>query len=134
VGLFGGPGEAAAEVANSDPAKWRDRMERIKLLREWIVGNLEAARQNQARYYDAHRRERYFAVGDQVLKRQHVLSSVAQHVSAKLATKFHGPFVIWRILSPVVYELVDTGGNSVGKVHVKDLKPYTLPLPPAGIS
>jgi len=68
-------------------------------------------------------------VGEQVLKRQHVLSSAAQHISTKLATKFHGPFVVLKILSPVVYELGDASGLSVGKIHVKDLKPYHAPFP-----
>jgi len=104
-------------------------MERIELLREWVTENLEAARQRQTKYYNSRRRERRFAVGEQVLKRQHVLSSAAQHISAKLATKFHGPFVVLKVLSPVVYELGDATGLSVGKIHVKDLKPYHSPFP-----
>ena len=67
-------------------------------------------------------------VGDQVLKRQHVLSSAAQGVSAKLATKFHGPFTVSRVLSPVVYELRDAANRPLGKIHVKDLKPYHAPI------
>jgi len=94
---------------------------------------LEAAQERQAKYYNRHRRERHFAIGDQVLKRQHILSSAAQRVSAKLSTKFHGPFVVQKALSPVVYELGDAAGNTVGKVHVKDLKPYYLPLDFLGV-
>ncbi|XP_071573155.1 uncharacterized protein [Temnothorax nylanderi] len=123
VNVFRGR-NGAAEVELADPEKWGERMARIRLLREWIVENLEAARQKQTRYYNLRKRDRQFAVGEQVLKRQHVLSSAAQHVSAKLATKFHGPFTVNRILSPVVYELADSLGNSMGKVHIKDLKPY----------
>lgn len=58
------------------------------------------------------------------MKRQHVLSSAAQHFVAKLATKFHGPFIVTKVLSPIVYELADPTGQSIGKIHVKDLKPY----------
>lgn len=105
-------------------------MERIQALRDWVIENLEAAHTRQARYYNLRRRDRRFAVGEQVLKRQHVLSSAAQNISAKLATKYHGPFTIARVLSPVVYELVDDSHRLIGKIHVKDLKPYSVPLNP----
>ncbi|XP_011687095.1 PREDICTED: uncharacterized protein LOC105449536 [Wasmannia auropunctata] len=120
--------EAAVDVVRADPAGWRDRMERLELLQEWVGENLETAQQRQAKYYNRHHRDRHFAVGEQVLKRHRVLSSGAQHFSAKLTKKFHGPFVIRRILSPVVYELADLTGSVVGKVHVKDLKPYLEPV------
>ncbi|XP_011699177.1 PREDICTED: uncharacterized protein LOC105456665 [Wasmannia auropunctata] len=45
-----------------------------------------------------------------------------------LATKYHGPFAVTRVLSPLVYELADAAGKSLGKVHVKDLKPYLEPV------
>lgn len=46
------------------------------------------------------------------------------------ATKFHGPFVIKRVLSPVVFELAELSGESIGKVHVKDLKSYNTSFDP----
>ncbi|XP_024880215.1 KRAB-A domain-containing protein 2-like [Temnothorax curvispinosus] len=124
VNLSRGREDEAVAVENSDPALWRERMEKIQQLRTWVVENLETARMKQTRYYNLRRRDRQFVVGDRVLKRQHVLSSAAQHVSAKLSTKFHGPFSVRKILSPVVYELADSLGNSIGKIHIKDLKPY----------
>ncbi|XP_011859954.1 PREDICTED: uncharacterized protein LOC105557348 [Vollenhovia emeryi] len=125
------PAEAAATAVElSNPQQWGQRMERMHTLRAWVVENLEAAREVQARHYDKGRRDRQYEVGAPVLKRQHVLSSAAQHVSAKLATKFHGPYTIAKILSPVVYELADPGGALAGKVHVKDLKPYHEPFGP----
>jgi hypothetical protein len=57
-----------------------------------------------------------FQVGDLVLKRQHVLSSAAQNIAAKIAPKFHGPFRVNKILSSVVYELLDLHDNFAGKV------------------
>ncbi|XP_025268292.1 uncharacterized protein K02A2.6-like [Camponotus floridanus] len=121
--------EQAVEVAETNPASWKERMERIKALREWIIENLEAAHEKQSRYYNLRRRDQRFAIGERVLKRQHILSSAAQNISAKLATKFHGPFTIAKILSPVVYELRDDAGRSLGKVHIKDLKLYNVPHP-----
>ncbi|KMQ84151.1 retrovirus-like pol polyprotein [Lasius niger] len=112
------------ELEVDDTAKWKERMERIQALRDWVIENLDAAHQRQAHYYNQHRRDRHFVIGDQVLKRQHVLSSAAHAVSAKLATKYHGPFTVTKVLSPVVYEFTDSEGKAIGKIHVKDLKPY----------
>jgi len=62
-----------------------------------------------------------------VLRRQHILSSAAQNVTANLAPKFCGPVKIKRVFSPVVYELEGLDGIALGKVHVQDLKPYRFP-------
>ncbi|KMQ83195.1 retrovirus-like pol polyprotein [Lasius niger] len=102
-------------------------MEKIQSLREWVIENLNSAHDKQARYYNLRRRDRRFAVGDLVLKRHHVLLSAAHAVSAKLAPKYHGPFVIARVLSPVV-ELKDQTDKPLGKIHIKDLKPYIVPV------
>ncbi|KAL6421182.1 hypothetical protein ACFW04_013735 [Cataglyphis niger] len=117
------------EVGEAATDKWRERMERVQALRDWVVENLEAAHQRQSRYYNLRRRDVRFVVGDRVWKRQHVLSSAAHAISAKLAKKYHGPFTISRILSPVVYELADAENKVIGKTHVKDLKPYIASNP-----
>lgn len=131
VNTVRGRHDPAVEVAGNNPERWKERMERIQALRDWVVENLEAAHNRQARYYNLRRREHRFAVGEQVLKRQHVLSSAAHNISAKLANKYHGPFTIARMLSPVVYELRDRDNRSIGKVHIKDLKSYNVsPNPP----
>lgn len=85
-------------------------------------GKSRAGLRKTATYYNLRRRDIVFNVGDLVLKRQHVLSSAAQNIAAKLASRFHGPFKISKILSPVVYELADLTDNIFGKMHVKDLK------------
>ncbi|KMQ87492.1 retrovirus-like pol polyprotein [Lasius niger] len=117
------------EVDDTATAKWKERMERIQALRDWVIENLDVAHQRQAHYYNQHRRDRRFVIGDKVLKQQHVLSA-AQAVSAKLATKYHGPFTITRVLSPVVYELADSEEKAIGKIHAKDIKPYIVPSTP----
>ncbi|XP_019884900.1 uncharacterized protein LOC109610415 [Camponotus floridanus] len=130
VNTVRGRHEPAVEVAESRRSESRKlerahREERIQVLRDWVVENLEAGHNKQAHYYNLRRRDYRFAIGEQVLKRQHVLSSAAQNISAKLATKYHGPFTIAKMLSPVVYELTDNLNR--GKVHIKDLKPYNVP-------
>lgn len=117
----------AAVVEPRSPTEWSDRMKRLQALHEWVSENLEQAHTKQAEYYNKRHREVIYSVGDLVLKRQHVLSSAAQNVAAKLAPKFHGPFKIGRVLSTVVYELRDLSDAFVCKAHVKDLKPYHPP-------
>jgi len=104
-------------------------MRGLRTLYDWVDENVERAYRKQATYYDLKRRNVAFQIGDLVLKRHHVLSSAAQNIAAKLSPKFHGPFRINRMLSPVVCEIVSMNGDFVGKVHVQDLKPYHIPLP-----
>lgn len=120
----------AAEVEMRDPAEWSERMQNLQSLQEWVSENLEQAYQKQSSRYNLRRRDRTFRVGELVLRRQHVLSSAAQNVAAKLTPKFHGPFRVKKRLSPIVCELANLDGVPVGKIHVKDLKPYHLPDPP----
>ncbi|XP_025269887.1 uncharacterized protein LOC105256474 [Camponotus floridanus] len=127
VNTVRGRQQPAVEVAETNPANWKERIERIQALRNWVVENLEAAHSKQTHYYNLRRRDHRFAIGEQVLKRQHVLSSAAQNISAKLATKYHDPFTIAKMLTPVVYELHDSAQRSIGKVHIKDLKSYNVP-------
>ncbi|KAL6417751.1 hypothetical protein ACFW04_011652 [Cataglyphis niger] len=106
--------EPELEVEEAATGKWKERMERIQALRDWVVENLETAHQRQSRLLQ-------FA--------QHVLSSAAHAISAKLAAKYHGPFIVSKILSSVVYELADEENKMIGKTHIKDLKPYIVSNP-----
>jgi len=102
-------------------------MKKIQALREWVLESLDRAYERQASRYNLRRRSRTFRVGDLVLKRQHILSSAAHNIAAKLAHKFQGPFKIVRVISPVIYELEQLDGSPAGKIHIQDLKPYNLP-------
>ena len=104
-------------------------MEKLQFLRDWVTENLDRAYKKQASTYNLRRRNRTFRVGDLVLKRQHVLSSAAQNIAAKLAHKFQGPYRVSRVISSVVYELSQLDGSSAEKIHIQDLKPYCSPDP-----
>ncbi|XP_029169373.1 uncharacterized protein LOC114939266 [Nylanderia fulva] len=119
--------QQATEVTAEDTAKWADRMRKLQSLREWVVENLNKAYEKQASHYNLRRRDKRFRVGNLVLKRQHVLSSAAERIAAKLAHKFQGPYRIARVISPVVYELAQLDGTPAGKWHIKDLKAYHVP-------
>lgn len=114
------------EVEPREAAEWSNRMRDLQSLREWVIENLENA--PKVTYYNLQRRDRSFRVGELVLRRQHTLSSAAQNIATKLSPKFQGPFKIRKVLSPV-YELANLEDIAVGKVHVKDLKPYRSPHP-----
>lgn len=116
--------ETPGEIQAGEIVSWRERLEKLENLRACVRENIEDAREKQARYYNSRRRDRTYAIEDCVMKRLHMLSSTAKHVAAKLSPNFYGPFVIEKILSPTVFELVDETGKSLGKVYAKDLKPY----------
>lgn len=100
---------------------------RCKLLKdayERVRDNLRKAAESQKRSYDLRRRNVNFNVGDQVLRRNYVLSKASKHFSASLAPKFVGPYVVHGKQGPNIYELVDKDGNDSGRWHVKDLKPF----------
>ncbi|XP_023288668.1 uncharacterized protein LOC111674036 [Orussus abietinus] len=104
--------------------EWLKRMEHLKVWQGRIVHSLDAAFQRQSHYYNLRHRDHRYRKGDLVLKRQHVLSSAAKNRAAKLATPFHGPFVVSKALSRVVYLISDLQGNPLGKVAIEDLKPF----------
>lgn len=54
-------------------------------------------------------------------------SSVVHNIAAKLAPKYYEPFKIIKLRSAVVFEFARLDGSPVGKVHVKELKPYIDP-------
>ena len=98
-------------------------MTRLSVIRDLVVRHLEEASDSQGHYYDERRREVRLK-GDMVMKRYHILSSAADYRAAKLAPRFDGPYVVSKVLSPVVYQLSDTTGSVVGSFHVSDLKQY----------
>ena len=59
-----------------------------------------------------------------VLKRERVLSNKEKDIVAKVSDKYSGPYKVVRLLSPVVYRLVDSRGKYAGKEHIRHLKPF----------
>lgn len=88
-----------------------------------IKVRLTKAYKKSSCHYNLRRRNVQYVVGQEVYRRNFVLSDAAQYYNAKLAPKFIGPFVITRRVSPWTYELTDKNGNKRGTWNVKDLKP-----------
>ena len=60
-------------------------MKGLDQLNRVVADNIDGKQERQARYYDAKHCEPLFQTGDYVWKRNRILSSTAQGVSAKLA-------------------------------------------------
>lgn len=102
----------------------QNRLEKLRDIYKLVRLNLSRAFTVQSRHYNLRHREWRCRLGDRVLKREHPLSSGPQGFAAKLAPKFSGPYVVCRVLSPVVYNLKDATGKRVSRVHIRDLKAY----------
>jgi hypothetical protein len=78
---------------------------------ERALDNLKKARDRVARRYNAARSEVVFKEGDLVLVKLHPLSSKPLQQSARIASKWAGPFVIVTFLTKVTVQLAnpDTG-------------------------
>jgi hypothetical protein len=92
---------------------------------ERALANLKRARDRVARRYNAARSEVVLKEGDLVLVKLHPLSSKPLQQSAKIASKWAGPFVIVKFLTKVTAQLANPDtGVIVRKAHVSQLKRY----------
>jgi hypothetical protein len=114
--------EDGVSLETTLPKDWADKVSKLKNIYLLVRSNLEDAYKTRSHYYNLRRRNVFFKVGQLVLRKNYVLSSAAQKISAGLMPKFMGPFRITRQISPVTYELVTTNGKPAGRWHVKDLK------------
>lgn len=87
-----------------------------------VQKRLQKAHEKSKQRYDLRRRPVSYSIGQEVYRKNHVLSDAAKDFTAKLAPKYAGPFFIKRKLSPLVYELEDKNSRGRGVWHVKDLK------------
>ena len=119
------PGSTLRQAAPASEESAKDRISKphaaIELARIKIAQNF----QKQQKYYNLRRREWRPKLGDPVLKKAHELSDKSASFNAKLAPKYEGPYTVYRIRSPVIYDLkTDDHTKNLLRVHVRDLKPY----------
>lgn len=81
---------------------------------------LKAHRTN-AKFYNLRRRDASVKVGDIVWKKTYPLSDAAKFKAAKLCPKYE-KCRVKEILSPLVVELENMQGKTIGSWHIKDLK------------
>ncbi|KAL7295102.1 hypothetical protein TKK_0011570 [Trichogramma kaykai] len=116
--------EAAAEDDEAEQINhWRNRMNRMKEIHELAARNSRNAQERQAKYYDARHRDVVYHVGDQVWRKNRILSSSSGGIVSKMAPPFTGPYVVSKVLGSNVYEISDEQGNVVCESPTNDLRP-----------
>lgn len=98
-----------------------NRNEKLKLIREKNKENLYKAYERSAARYKKKARNIQFRPGQEVYRRNSVLSDFKSNINAK----FCRMFLKCRVVKPVgnnMYELESLNGKSIGIFHVKDIK------------
>ena len=103
---------------------WTERLRDMESLRKRAAAQAADEQRRQAAYYNARRREVSYEVGDLVMKRNRILSSAAQGISAKLAPKYAGPLKVLEVTGPNTVRVIDEKDASEETLHVSHLKPY----------
>jgi Integrase core domain len=112
--------EAETEINGRE--EWASKLEGLPEIFKDVETRLQRAYDTNKRVYDLRRRHVEYNVGQRVWKRNFVLSDASRYFTSKLAPKFAGPYTIRKKISPLVYDLVQDNGKSIGNWHVKDLK------------
>lgn len=109
---------------------------------------IRMAQATQAKYHNAHYRDCTFSVGDKVwLSAAHLRRPHAENATKKLEPKFHGPYKIIEVVSPVAYRLAlpkswrihpvinisHLKANKDGSKDFPDRPEYQPPPPPQNI-
>ncbi|KAH8310171.1 hypothetical protein KR067_003595, partial [Drosophila pandora] len=95
--------------------------DRIALIRDAVRRNMHGAHGASARTYNRKTRVIWFRPGQEVFRRNFVLSDFGKSFKAKFARKF----VKCRIRRPIgenMYEVENLDGKTAGVFHVKDLR------------
>lgn len=119
-----GPSPDVDNITTGSAGLWQQRMLRLSGLRDTAVRHLEEAGERQAHYYDEGRREVRLSEGEKVWVRNHQLSKAVEGRTSRLVKKYDGPYVVSKVLSPIVYEITDATGRIIGRHHVSDLKTH----------
>lgn len=112
------------DLSNLNRKEYSEEIDKLPQLYSDVRRHLAEAYIKYAKHYNLRKRpSKNYHVGDKVWKRNYVLSNRADHFAAKLAPKFI-LCKVRKVVSKLVYELIDLNGKRVGRFHVKDLKPY----------
>ncbi|XP_018572005.1 uncharacterized protein LOC108911524 [Anoplophora glabripennis] len=94
---------------------------------EKVKNRIFSAQDRNRKVYNLRRRPVHFKVGDQVWRKNKILSDASKNINAKLSPKFVGPFTVNQKIENWTYELIDGSGKSTGIWHVQELKPIVDP-------
>ncbi len=98
-------------------------LDRQQNLISQVKKNVERAQDKQKRYYNLHRKQAHFQVGDVVWVRTHPLSRADEGFMAKLSARWKGPAKVVKCLGPINYSVSFLNDlNNVETYHVQNLK------------
>lgn len=89
-----------------------------------VTARLKRAYETNKKVYNLRRRPIEFAEGEKVWRKNFAQSDAANFYTSKLAPKYVGPFTVRKKISPLVYDLENEKGKSIGRWHIKDLKNF----------
>lgn len=96
------------------------------LIRNTIKEKLHDSYERSAARYNTRSREVHFKPGQEILRRNFVLSDAARHLNSKLCRKFVKCRVVKKV-GTSLYEIEDLQGRKIGVYHSKDLQ-HIVPL------
>lgn len=97
------------------------RNEQLESIRDKIMENMHKAYERSAERYNKRARVVKFIPGQEVFRRNNVLSDFKNNINAKFCRKF----LKCRVVKPIggnMYELQSLQGKPIGVYHVKDIK------------
>lgn len=121
LSITGNTGSQFSREVEGNPANQSKELERV--YRDVCI-RLKKAYDRSSRHYNLRHRDERFSVGQDVWKRNFVISDATKQITSKLSPKFTGPFTVHRVVSPWTYELIDKNGKLIGIWHAKDLKAH----------
>lgn len=94
---------------------------RIQIFHDILKENLEKAHKQYERVYNLRSRPIQFQQGQNVFKRNMILSDKNKHLNAKLCPKFT-KCRIRKVIGQSRYELEDENGKCLGVYHAQDIR------------
>lgn len=114
--------EMLRNLSSLEDSEEINHFDKLQLIRDNVMKNLESAYNNYQKYYNLRSRPIEYREGDEIYRRNFVLSKKSNNFNAKLAPKWLKCRIIKRI-GNCYYEISDLKGKLIGTFHAKDLKP-----------
>ena len=108
------PKDLFGAISNNDdeslPGYVKELLQRMRDAHEAARANLKSSMKREKMYYDHKLRQKFFEVGDLVYKLD-TTTKVGQ--SSKLKPIYIGPYLVTKVISPVLYQISDRKGDNV---------------------
>jgi len=119
-GIVYGDKEDLDELEIGSRAEYRLKLRELGTIYKMVGESLQKAHSRNVTYYNQHRKDAEYEVGDLVWRRVYKKSDASKFFAAKLAPKFERCRVVEK-LSRLVYLLEDENGRT-SECHIKDIK------------